>query len=68
MSTTDLKDTDIEIRVARQPDGTFRVWVDTEQGNVFRAYGVRRLALSGLALVPDLHLDGVKLVDGEETP
>ena len=68
MSTTDLNGVDIDIRVARQPDGTYRVWVDTAQGNVFRAYGVPRLHLDGLALAPKLHLDGVKLVEGEETP
>ena len=58
---TDIRDTDVEIRVARRPDGKYRVWVDTPQGNVFRAYGVQRLVLSGA-------LEGVKLVEGEETP
>ncbi len=45
----DLKETEVEIRVTRDPNGGFRVWVNTDHC-VLRAYRIPKLHLEGLTL------------------
>jgi hypothetical protein len=45
----DIKETEVEIRVVRDRDGTYRLWINAPL-RVLRAYKVPALHLTGLAL------------------